>query len=149
MNQFGEPAKSPWDADGVPQWLNSLDSWKQMIRLILGTLQLEVHDKPHEIRAAASMVVMFCRENLWPTDDRNTQDKVLGLAARQLSQVKHLFETKARENPKLQSNPKFRSLLVSIDQEIRILEARQSDPKPVMPDSPPATWGNFWVESQE
>lgn len=115
-----------------------------MRRLIEGTLRLEPKEHAHEVRAAASMVIMFCREGMWPTDD-GSFEKVLELAARQLSQVKQLYETKGRIRPQLQSSRSFRQLLKSLDEEIRILEARLTDPKPKMPNVPPCTWGDFWA----
>ncbi len=138
-----EPIEEPWNAPEAIDWLATFDPWLQTLRLIHGTLQLEVREKPQEIRAAASMVVMFCRENLWPRS--GTHEEILGLAARQLSTLKQLYENKARQAPKLQSNRQFRNLLKSLDQEIRILESRMSDPKPVMPNEPPCTWGDFWM----
>jgi hypothetical protein len=139
------PNLAPWDDGEAGAWLSSFAPWQQVIRLVHGTLQLEAHKNPQEIRAAASMVIMFCRENLWPSNKEDEREKILELAARQLSTIKQLYETKARNNNKLQSNKKYRDLLASIDQEVRLLEARMSDPKPQLPNQPPCTWGEFWV----
>lgn len=117
-----------------------------MRRLIHGTLKLDPKDHAHEIRAAASMVVMFARDGLWPESEIETLESVIELAARQLSHVKQLYETKARIRPELQSSPSYRKLLKSLDEEIRILEARVADPPPKMPNTPPNTWGKFWAE---
>ncbi|MFT5300687.1 MAG: 3-methyladenine DNA glycosylase AlkD [Mariniblastus sp.] len=136
--------KSPWDNELGAAWLARFAPWQQTLRLIHGTLQLEARKNPQEIRAAASMVIVFCRENLWSGDD-DERDRIVELAARQLTNVKQLYETKARDNPKVMTNPNFKNLLKSIDQEVRILEARLADPKPKMPDEPPCTWGDFWV----
>ncbi|MDA7858304.1 hypothetical protein N9B04_00585 [bacterium] len=136
---------APWDTADGQRWLEELNPWGQAMRLIHGTLQLETKKHPQEIRAAASMVVMFCRDNLWPTNDENHIDRVLELAARQLTNIKQLYEVKARSNPEMMTNRNYRNLLVSIDQEVRILEARMSNPKPPMPNESPVSWGNIWV----
>jgi hypothetical protein len=136
---------APWDTSQGSDWLASLDPWLQTTRLIHGTLKMDTTDHYHEIRAAASMVIMFCRENLWPIKDDSTREEILELASRQLSNIKQLYEYKARSNPKLKTNPSYRSLLTSLDEEIRIIEARMSDDKPMMPGTPPTTWGDFWT----
>ncbi len=136
---------APWDTSQGSDWLASFDPWLQTTRLIHGTLKMDTTDHYHEIRAAASMVIMFCRENLWPIKDDSTRVEILELASRQLSNIKQLYEYKARSNPKLKTNPSYRSLLTSLDEEIRIIEARMSDDKPMMPGTPPITWGDFWT----
>jgi len=144
-----QPSKqklAPWESEQAATWLNAFQPWQQTLRLIHGTLKLEANKNPQEIRAAAAMVILFCRENLWPTNIEDEREKILELAARQLSSIKQLYENKARTDSSLLSNKKFRNLLVSIDQEIRLLEARMSDPKPTMPNQPPCTWGEFWTE---
>ena len=144
-----EKVTAPWDAPEAAEWLSGFDPWKKTIRLIHGSLQLEARTHPQEIRAAAAMVVLFCRENLWPLAENEIHEPIMELAARQLSTIKQLYETKSRLEPSLQSNKNYRNLLRSIDQEIRILEARLSDPKPKMPNEPPCTWGSFWTDEAE
>lgn len=144
-NRTNASVESPWNSPEAVSWLAGHDNWKQTLRLVAGTLRLEAQTHPQEIRAAASMVILFCRENLWPVEDENELESTLDLAARQLVAVKQLYELKARTNPDLVSNPNYKNLLTSIDQEVRILEARMSDPKPKMPNSPPITWGKFWT----
>jgi hypothetical protein len=61
-----------------------------------------------------------------------------------LVQIKQLFELNANSKPEMQSNKTYRNLLVSLDEEIRILEARMTNPKPTLPEQPPCTWGDFW-----
>lgn len=142
-------ATAPWDSPEAAAWLGGFEAWRQTIRLIHGSLQLEARTHPQEIRAAAAMVVLFCRENLWPQNENEIHDPILEMAARQLSTVKQLYETKSRLKPELQSNKNYRNLLTSIDQEIRILEARLSNPKPKMPNQPPCTWGQFWTDETD
>lgn len=137
--------QSPWDDEQVQDWLGAFEPWRQAMRLIHGTLKLETKKHPQEIRAAVSMVLIFCRDNLWPTEDPAEIEQVIELAVRQLSTLKQLYETKARQNPEMMQNKKYRNLLVSLDQEVRILEARLSNPKSKMPQEPPASWGNFWT----
>jgi len=136
---------APWDTPQGRDWLASFDPWSQTVRLIHGTLKLDTTDHYHEIRAATAMVIMFCRENLWPIKDDSTRDEVLELASRQLSNIKQLYEYKARSNPELKTNPSYRNLLTSLDEEVRIIEARLSEDNPMMPGTPPVTWGEFWT----
>ncbi len=144
--QDDETTPAPWDAPDAADWLNNFQPWREMLRLVQGTLQLETRSHPQEIRAATSLVLLFCRENLWPLTGDSEYEPILETAARQLSHIKQLYETKSRTNPELASNQNYRNLLLSIDQEIRILESRMSDPKPKMPNVPPCTWGNFWTD---
>jgi hypothetical protein len=139
---------SPWDDPAAAKWLGGFDNWHQVTRLIHGTLKLDAKKNSHEIRAAASMVIMFCRDNCWPGSSPTELDDVCELAAKQLSTIKHFYEAKARSDHSLRSNPKYRILLDSLGQEIRILEARITDPKPAMPNNPPLTWGNFWTNDE-
>ncbi|MEM7785268.1 MAG: hypothetical protein AAF623_18105 [Planctomycetota bacterium] len=140
---------APWQDESSQQWLNSLKSWKQIRRLILGTLQLDPQQNSHEIRAAVSMVIMFCRDGFWADEPKLEMDDVIQLAARQLVAIKHAYETKGRINPELKANKKYRAFLTTLDQEIRILEARTCDPAPPMPNTPPVSWGPFWFDDFE
>jgi hypothetical protein len=135
---------APWSTEEGRQWLASFQGWRKMRRLIQGTLQLDTQQYAHEIRAAAAMVILFCRDDLWPVGDQESFVPTIEMAARQLSHIKQLYETKGRIRPELQSSRSYRRLLKSLDEEIRILEARISEPKPKMPDQPPCTWGEFW-----
>lgn len=141
----------PWDDPEAIDWVQNSDSFRKFCRLVEGTLQLDTKKHVHEIRAAASLVIMLCRKNLWSTKSQTDEhiveelDRVTSLAVRQLVKIKQIFELNARSKPGMQSNKTYRNLLVSLDQEIRILEARMTDPKPNIPEQPPSTWGKFWV----
>ena len=145
QNEKPSTVSAPWATSDGQRWLEGASPWGHVMRLIHGTLQLETKKHPQEIRAAASMVVMLCRDNLWPSLDENQIDRVLDLAARQLTSIKQLYEIKARSNPEMMTNRNYRNLLVSIVQEVRILEARMSDPRPPMPNEAPVSWGDIWV----
>ena len=134
----------PWETPEGRKWFATFQGWRAMRRMIEGTLNLSPKDHAHEIRAAASMVIMFCREGIWPEVGQGEMLPVIELAARQLSHVKQLYETRGRIRPELQASKNYRLLLKSFDEEIRILEARAADPKPKMPNQPPCTWGEFW-----
>jgi hypothetical protein len=113
--------------------------------MIRATLEMDANKNPHEIRAAAALVILLCRENLWPARDGIEElDRIANLATQQLTKIKQLFEQRCRMEPELLANPAYRSMLDSLDQEIRILESRISDPKPMMPKEPPNSWGDFW-----
>jgi hypothetical protein len=143
-------SKTPWDDPDAIEWAQNSTAVRELCRLVEGTLRLETKKHPHEIRAAAATVIMLCRKNLWSTRDRDDDavqielDRIVSLAARQLVQIKQLFELNANSKPEMQSNKTYRNLLVSLDEEIRILEARMTDPKPTLPEQPPCTWGDFW-----
>ncbi len=123
---------------------------RQMCRLIEGTLRLEVDSRPHEIRAAACMVILLARKNLWSTSARSPDknedemDRLVGLASRQMGAVKQLFEKNLRARPQLQNDPSYKKFMESVTQEIRILESRMSKTKSKLPEEPPCTWGKFW-----
>ena len=112
QNEKSSSAAAPWAASDGRRWLEGASPWAHAMRLIHGTLQLETKKHPQEIRAAAAMVVMFCRDGLWPTRDENQIDRVLELAARQLTSIKQLYEIKARSNPEMMTNRNYRNLLV-------------------------------------
>ena len=142
--------RKPWDDAHAIRWFEASDSMRQMCRLIEGTLRLEVDSRPHEIRAAASMVIMLARQGLWSTASRSEEnviqelDQLVGLAARQMSAVKQLFEKNMRANPDLQNDPSYKKFMESVTQEIRILESRMTDSPSKLPEKPPCTWGDFW-----
>ena len=139
---------APWHDEHAQHWLSSFSSWPKMARLIQTTLNQDPRKYPHQIRAAAALIIMLGRENIWPDRiDLMPLEDVVGLARRQLAQVKHQFSVKARINPKLKQNPKFRLLLDSIDQELKILESRVSEDPMNMPNEPPSTWTNFWCDT--
>ena len=136
---------APWDADEAVRFLASFDAYLKVLHKIESTLQLEARQFPHEIRAAAAMVIMLCRQNLWPTrGGQERLDRIAHTAARQLTRIRQLFEQRGKIKPEILSNPSYRTFLTTLDQEIRILESRISDPKPQMPEEPPVTWGEFW-----
>ena len=135
---------APWESPEGAQWLQTFQPWRQMRRLIHGTLMMDPTEHAHEIRAAASMVILFCRPGLWPVGDQESITPVIETAARQLLHVKQLYEAKGRIRPELQSSKSFRKLLRTLDEEIRILESRMADPKPKMPNVPPCSWSHFW-----
>ena len=136
----------PWMDETALRWLASLDSWPRLVRLLQKTLEQEPRKFPHQIRAAAALLIMIGRDGLWPVKSgiMSLQD-VSGLARRQLAQVKHLFSTQARLDRGLVKDRGFRTLLNSLDEELRILEARASreDPR-TLPQEPPCSWGKFW-----
>lgn len=140
----------PWENDLATDWVRNSDSMRQTCRLIEGTLQLEVTQYPHQIRAAAAMVILLCRPGLWATNNTDEElmleelDRVCNLAHRKLSAIRQMFESKSKSNPKLSTRPEIRNLLDSILQEQRILESRMSETPSRLPQEPPCSWGTFW-----
>lgn len=143
MNRSKE-SLAPWNDPDASSWLTNLESWKTVSRMVEKTLVLEPTQFPHRIRAAAAMVIMFGRPGVWPVDGVRELDRIVDLARRQLVLVKSYFTSEARARGNMLSNPTFRKLMQSIDEEVRILESRISDPPLNIPQTPPGTWGDFW-----
>ena len=115
-----------------------------MGRIVRSTLSLEPAEHPHQIRAAASMVILFGRHGMWPGESVQELDEVVDLARRKLVLIKSFFTSEARVKGNLTSNPAFKELMESLDQEIRILESRSNDEPGAKGQRPPASWGPFW-----
>ena len=121
-----------------------------MTNLIHATLKLEARTHPHEIRAAVALIIMFCREGFWPVEDEDSSelDDVLSLARRQMVVIKSLFAQQLKFKPELASDDSFKTLLRSLDEEMRVLDARMSDSQIKKAQEAPATWGKFWSPDQ-
>jgi hypothetical protein len=136
---------APWrDMRGTDSFCRS-EAWLKFTSLVTRTLENDPRRFPHQIRAAAAMVILFCRNGLWPS--RRGQDEleeVLSLARRQLSQIRQLYAAEARVNPEISGNKDFRDLLKSLDEEMRCLDARASEDPLNLPNEPPLTWGKFF-----
>ena len=134
---------APWHSRDAANWLGSFEPWQRMLQLVLTTLEKEPRNHPHEIRAAASFVIFFAREGVWPVEGGIRElDSILNLARRQLSVVRQMYALEGRHNKKLMANMNYKTLLRSMEEEIRILDSRLSEENGVMPNEPPCTWGN-------
>ncbi len=136
---------APWcDRRAVERFART-EAWRKFAALVERTLENDPRRYPHQIRAAAAMVILFCRAGLWPTrQGQDELDELLSRARRQLSQVRQLYAAEARSNPEIGENADFRVLLKSLDEEMRCLDARMS-PQPLnLPNDPPCTWGRFF-----
>ena len=135
----------PWNDPAARQWLASLKSWRKMARMIQSTIKQDPQKYPHQIRAAAAAVIMLAREGLWPEAEGVLPiEDIAAVTRRQLSQVRHGISVQTRVNRELMKDRSFRQLLKSLDQELRLLEARGSAEEHEIPQEPPATWGKFW-----
>ena len=135
---------APWENPEASDWLCAFQPWKRIIRKVRETLALEPRNNPHEIRAAAMLVILFCREGTWPNyHDPNEGAEIVGLARRQLSVVRQMFTLEGRNNSKLMANRNYKMLLKTLEEEIRILESRLSDEEVNMANQAPCTWGDF------
>ncbi len=135
---------APWSDEAAKQWIKSSEGWTKLTRLVKSTLTLEPSEYPHQIRAAAAVVILFCREELWPSDSIRDLDEVVDLARRKLVLIKSFFTSEARVKGDVTSNPAFKTLMKSPEEEIRILESRMTDPPMKLPQKAPATRGDFW-----
>lgn len=135
---------SPWSNSKASDWLCAFEPWKVIVRKIRRTLELEPRNHPHEIRAAAMLVILFCREGTWPRYvDPIEGNAIVGLARRQLSVVRQMYTLEGRNNNKLMANRNYKILLKTLEEEIRILESRNSDEEVVMANQAPCSWGEF------
>ena len=146
MNQ---PAASyPWDDEQACHWLHESGCWPRLARLAQGTLREDPNTYPHQIRAAAATLVLIARENLWPENSPGILPltEAVALARRQLTAVKQRYSIQLRQKPDLIGDPVFRALMETLDDEIRILEARIADPPTLLPNRPPSSWREFWSD---
>lgn len=141
--------EAPWLDESAVRWLATLDSWPRLAQLLQKTLQQDPLKFPHQIRAAAALTIMIAREGLWPRRG-NLMDieSVAGLARRQLAQVKQLISTQTRIDRDLVRDRSVRTLLESLDEELRNLESRASTDFPPVRQEPPRTWGKFWYQEE-
>lgn len=136
---------APWEDAAVQKWIYDNDAWRKFLELVRGTLANDPKQFPHQIRAAVSLVIMLCRSGLWPAKGgQRDLDGIVNLAKHQLMQIKQRFATQARANPQLAGEPQFKQFMKSLDQELRILDARMADEPLTLPDESPCTWGDFW-----
>ncbi len=135
---------SPWGNAKATDWLCAFGPWIDMVRKVRRTLELEPRSHPHEIRAAAMLVILFCRNGTWPNFmDPVEGNAIVGLARRQLAVVRQMYTLEGRNNKKLMANRNYKVLLKTLEEEIRILESRFSEEDVVMANQAPCAWGEF------
>lgn len=135
---------APWENERASGWLCAFEPWQRMIRQVKRTLEREARNCPHEIRAAAMFVILFCREGTWPNySDPLEGEAMIGLARRQLAVVRQMFALEGRNNNKLMANRNYKVLLKTLEEEIRILDSRLSDEEVIMTNQAPCAWGEF------
>ncbi len=136
---------SPWNDREAKIWLKDSRPWELFTSMIARTLENEPRRFPQQIRAAAAFVILFCRPGLWPTGRGTAElEDLVALARRQLSQVRQLYAAESRQNPDIMNSPDFRSLMKTLDEEMRCLDARLSVTPLNIPNSPPTSWGRFF-----
>ena len=136
---------SPWSDSRANAWLEDSKSWDLFTSMIARTLDNDPRRYPQQIRAAAAFVILFCRPGLWPSHRGKSElEELIALARRQLSQVRQLFAAESRQRPEITSSPDFRTLMKTLDEEMRCLDARLSEMPLNIPNSPPTSWGRFF-----
>ena len=139
----------PWNDPAARQWLTTLKSWPKMAKMIQSTLRQDPQKYPHQIRAAASAIIMFAREGLWPQSSGVLAvEDVAALARRQLSQIRSVFSVQTRVNRDLLKDHQFKQLLKSLDQELRLLESRGSSEHHDVPQETSRFMGEILVRIQ-
>lgn len=150
---LGEPADrnrnlAPWLDQKAATWLAASDPWMRLLGMVKKTLDNDARRFPHQIRAAAAFVILFCREGYWPAQDgTRVRDEIVGLAKRQLSVVRQMYAFESRSKPELLANPDFKAILKALDEELRMLDARLAEEPLTMPDAPPMSWGPFFPDN--
>lgn len=147
---MSEMKYAPWDDPYAANWLGAFQPWQRMLRMVKKTLEQEPRNYPHQIRAAASFVILFCRPGMWPDNGSHAElDVVIELTRRQLSTVRQMYALEGRSNKKLMANRNFKALLKSLEEEIRILDSRMSDEDGATKiNQAPASWGDFLGKRQ-
>jgi len=140
----------PWSNPSAVKWVSESDAMQRTCNRVEMTLGWDAEKRPHEIRAAACMVILLGRPGLWWTEamseERTLEEihRIAKLAFDQLKKVKRFLESRSVDRPELGSRPEVRNLLDSIDQELKILESRMSWTPKRLPQEPPCSWGTFW-----
>jgi hypothetical protein len=136
---------SPWNDRETNIWLKDSKAWELFTSLIARTLENDPRRYPQQIRAAAALIILFCRPGLWPARRGLPElEDLISLARRQLSQVRQLYAAESRQKPEISSSSDFRTLMKTLDEEMRCLDARLSETTLNIPNSPPCTWGRFF-----
>ncbi len=139
---------APWMNREATRWLASSDHWMRLLSMVKRTLENDARKFPHQIRAAASLVIMLCREGYWPARyDQRERDEIVALAKRQLMVVRQAYAFEARSRPELLANPDYKAILQGLDDELRLLDARLADEAVNLPDRAPACWGQFFRDN--
>jgi hypothetical protein len=138
---------APWRDRRSSDWLCAWQSWRSFTKYIRRTLEHDPRKFPHQVRAAAGLVILLARPGMWPdAADLDELEDLAGLARRQLTQIKQQYSAEARHNPEISGSAEFRALIKSLDEEMRCLDARVADRALLVADQPPATWGKFFPE---
>ena len=137
----GDSTGAPWHLPMVNEWLSSFRPWQNYTHHIRQVLEKKPQQFAHEIRGAAALVIMLGREKLWPTNDL---DDVVYLASAKLGTVRNVIFSMSNKNKDLLNDERFRLLVRSIDEELRILATRRSRVKQAAPEEAPVSWAGFW-----
>lgn len=141
-------ALAPWMDEEATRWLGTSDQWVRLLAMIKRTLENDARRFPHQIRAAASLVIMLCREGYWPIkSSQRERDEIVSLAKRQMTVVRQAYAFEARSRPELLANTDYKAILQVLDEELRLLDARLADEPVNMPDRPPLHWGKFFQDN--
>jgi hypothetical protein len=141
---MSQPNRSPWFQPDAVTWASGNEAMRRFTRLILKTLENDPRQFPIQMRAAASMVIMLCREGMWPAHDKQELDDVVGQARRNLSVIREFYSIESKRRDDVATHASLNRLLKTIETEMRILDARQSEEPLNIPNEPPEAWGNIW-----
>ncbi len=117
---------------------------QRMTRLVLKTLENDPRQFPIQIRAAAALVILLGRRGLWPAHDQEEMNGIAAQARRCLSVVREYYSIESKRREDVATHSGLHRLLKTLETEMRILDARQSEEPLNIPDAPPESWGNIW-----
>ncbi len=137
----GDSIRAPWHHPDVHEWLVAFRPWQNYTHHVRQILERKPQQFAHEVRGAAALVIMLGREKLWPTNDL---EDVVYLASAKLGTVRNLIFSMSNKNKELLNDERYRLLIQSIDEELRILATRRSRAKRTAAEEAPASWVGFW-----
>lgn len=135
----------PWNDASASEWLGKQEAWQRLLKYICATLESDPRKYPNQIRAAAAMVILLGREGIWSiASGQREREHLVALAKRQLAQIKQMYSIESRGNSTLSGDPAYKKFMQTLDEEMRLLEARMNGEEINLADAPPSSWGDFW-----
>ncbi len=135
----------PWKDSTASEWLGKQEAWQRLLQYVCATLESDPRKYPNQIRAAASLVIMLGREGFWSiAHGQRDREHLASLAKRQLAQIKQMYSIESRGNPTLLGDPAYKKFMQTLDEEMRLLEARMNGEEINLADEAPSSWGDFW-----
>ncbi len=121
---------SPWDNDKAADWFGALFDELPLAAKVEKTLNLDVNLHHEEIRAAAALLIMLGRTNVWPIDKL---DRHLELAIDRMEALRPIYQELGGDD-----------WVRALDSELAVLKARLANDPNLATPAQPSSWGEFW-----